>query len=149
MSSLTEPRMTYTSCIRIVEKAYGKTYQISWIRCYVSVITKKYDLSFQLAYHTLAFDFQTTSAEGQTLLDIPKIEQTVVLNLRSSSILISVLPTIDQLISKTFHLEGKQRILKTKRYTENTKIPFIRRKIEMGECSSPVTAVTHPAHPSS
>ena len=149
MSSLTEPRMTYTSCIRIVEKAYGKTCQISRIQCYVSVITEKYDLSFQLAYHTLAFDFQTTSAEEQALLDMSKIQQTVVLDLRTSNILISVLPTIDQLISKTFHLEGNQRILKTKRYTENTKIPFIRRKIEMGECSSPVTAVTHPAHSSS
>ena len=149
MSSLTEPRMTYTSCMRIVEKAYGKTCQFSWIQCYVSVITEKYDLSFQLAYHTLAFDFQTTSAEGQALFDMSKIQQTVVLDLRTSNILISALPTIDQLISKTFHLEGNQIILKTKRYTENTKIPFIRRKIEMGECSSPVTAVTHPAHPSS
>ena len=150
MSSLTEPRMTYTSCIRIVEKAYGKTCQISQIQCYVSVITEKYDLSlFQLAYHTLDFDFQTTNAEGQALLDVSKIQQTVVLDLRTSNILISALPTINQLISKTFHLEGNQRILKTKRYTENTKIPFIRRKIEMDECSSPVTAVTHPAHPSS
>ena len=149
MSSLTEPRMTYTSCIRIVEKAYGKTCQISRIQYYVSVITEKYDLSFQLAYHTLAFDFQTTSAEGQALLDMSKIQQTVVLDLRTSNMLISALPTIDQLISKTFYLEGNQRVLKTKRYTENTKIPFIWRKIEMGECSSPVTAVTHPAHPSS
>ena len=149
MSSLTEPRMTYTSCIRIVEKSYGKTCQISRIQCYVLVITEKYDLSFQLAYHTLAFDFQTTSAEGQALLDMSKIQQAVVLDLRTSNILVSVLPTIDQLISKTFHLEGNQRILKTNRYTENTKIPFIRRKIEISECSSPVTAVTHPAHPSS
>ena len=149
MSSLTEPRMTYTSCIRIVEKAYGRTCQISRIQCYASVMTEKCDLSFQLAYHTLAFDLQTKSAEGQALLGMSKIQQTVVFDLRTSSILISVLPTIDQLISKTFHLEGNQRILKTKRYTENTKIPFIRRKIEMGECPSPVTAVTHPAHPSS
>ena len=149
MSSLTEPRKAYTSCIRIVEKVYGTTRQISRIRCYVPAITEKYDLSFQLAYRTLAFDFQTTSAEGQALLDMSKIQQTVVLDLRTSNILISVLPTIDQLISKTSHLEGNQRILKTKRYTKNTKIPFIRRKIEMGECSSPVTAVTHPAHPSS
>ena len=78
-----------------------------------------------------------------------KIQQTVVLDLHTSHILISALPTIDQLISKIFHLEGNQRILKTKKYTENTKIPFIRRKLEMGECSSPFTAVTHPAHPSS
>ena len=98
MSSLTEPRMTYTSCIRIVEKAYGKTCQISRIQCYVSVITEKYDLSFQLAYHTLSFDFQTTSAEGQALLDISKVQQTVVLDLRILNILISALPTIDQLI---------------------------------------------------
>ena len=102
MSSLTEPRMTYTSCIRIVEKVYGKTCPISRIQCYVSVITEKYDLAFQLAYHTLAFDFQTTSAERQALLDMSKIQQTVVLDLRTSNILISALPTIDQLISKTF-----------------------------------------------
>ena len=113
--------MTYTSCIRIVDKAYGKTCQLSRIQCYVSVITEKYDLSFQLAYHTLAFDFQTTSPEGQALLNMSKIQQIVVLDLRTSNILSSALPTIDQLISKTFHLEGNQRILKTKRYTENTK----------------------------
>ena len=120
MSSLTEPRMTYTSCIRIVDKSYGKTCQISPVQCYVLVITEKYDLSFQLAYHTLVFDFQT-SAEGQALLDMSKIQQTVVLDLRTSNVLIPVLPTIDQLISKIFHLEGNQRILKTKGYIENTK----------------------------
>ena len=41
-----------------------------------------------------------------------------------------------QLISKTCHLEGNQRILKTKRYTEST---LYRRKIEMvnaSRCSS-------------
>ena len=80
------------------------------IRCYVSVITEKYDLSFQLTYHTLAFDFQTANAKERALLDMSKI-QTVVLDLRTSIILISALPTTDQLISKTFHLEGNQRIL--------------------------------------
>ena len=68
-----------------------------------------------------------------------RIQQTVVLDLHTLNILISVLTTIDQLILKTFHLEGNQRILKTKRYTENTKIPFNRRKIEMvnaSRCSS-------------
>ena len=49
------------------------------VRCYVSVITEKYDLSFQLTYHTLAFD-----AEGQALFDMSKIQQTVVLDLRTS-----------------------------------------------------------------
>ena len=78
----------------------------------------------------LTFDFQTTSAEGQALFDMSKIKQTVVLDLRTSNILISALPTIDQLISKTFHLEGNQRILKTKRYCIQ-KIPFIGEKIEM------------------
>ena len=39
-----------------------------------------------------------------------RIQQTVVLDLRTSNILISVLPTIDQLISKTCHFEGNQRI---------------------------------------
>ena len=100
------------------------------IRCYVSVITEKYDLSFQLTYHTLAFDFQTTNAEEHALFNLSKIQQTVVLDLRTSNILISALPTIDQLISKTFHLEGKQRILQTKRYCIQ-KTPFIGEKIEM------------------
>ena len=90
------------------------------VQCYVSVITEKYDLSFQLTYHTLAFDFQTTSAEEHALFNMSGIQQTVVLDLRTSNILISVLPTIGQLISKTFHLEGNQRIRNTKRYTENT-----------------------------
>ena len=88
--------MAYTFCIRIVEKAYGKTCQIhdsiSQIQCYVSVITRKHDLSFQLTYHTLIFDFQATSAEGHALLDMSRI-QTVVLDLRTSSILILVLST--------------------------------------------------------
>ena len=98
------------------------------IRCYVSVITEKYYLSFQLTYHTLAFDFQTANAEEQALLDMSKIQQTVVLDLRTSNILISALPTIDQLVSKTFHLEGNQRVLKTKRYYIQ-KIPFIGEKL--------------------
>ena len=48
------------------------------VQCYVSVITEKYDLSFQLTYHTLAYDFQT-SAEGHAVLDMSRIQQTVVL----------------------------------------------------------------------
>ena len=55
-------------------------HSISQIQCYVSVITEKHDLSFQLTYHTLTFDFQTTSAEGHALLYISRI-QTVVLDL--------------------------------------------------------------------
>ena len=70
----TKSRMTYTFSIRIVKKAYGKTCQIydsiSQVQCYVSVITEKHDLSLQLTYHTLTFDFQTTSAEGYALLDM-------------------------------------------------------------------------------
>ena len=62
----------------------------------------------------------TTSAEEDALFNMSRIQQTVVLDLRTSSTLISVLPTTDQLISKTFHLEGNQRIQNTKRYTENT-----------------------------
>ena len=123
--------MTYTFCTRIVEKAYGKTCQISQIQCYVSVITEKYDLSFQLTYHTLAFDFQASAKRHHVLLDMSRIQQTVVPDLHTSNVLISVLTTIDRLMSKTVHLEGNQSILKTKRYTENTKIPFNRRKIEV------------------
>ena len=74
----TKSRITYTFCIRIVEKAYGKTCQIhdsiSQIQRYVSVITEKHDLSFQLTYHTLTFDFQTTSAEGHAILDMSRIQ---------------------------------------------------------------------------
>ena len=69
------------------------------VQYFVSVITEKYDLSFQLTYHTSAFDFQT-SAERHSLLDMSRKQQTVVLDLRTSNILISVLPTIDQLILK-------------------------------------------------
>ena len=93
------------------------------IRCYVSVITEKYDLSFQLTYHMLAFDFQTANEEGQALLDMSKIQQTVVLDLRTSNIFISVLPTIDQLISKTFHLEGNQRLQKQSGIQKMRKYP--------------------------
>ena len=100
------------------------------IRCYVSVITEKYDLSFQLTYHTLAFDFQTANAEEQALLDMSKI-QTVVLDLQTSNILLSVnyLP-ISSVATKDFHFKDNQRILKTKRYCIQ-KIPFIGEKIEM------------------
>ena len=45
------------------------------IRCYVSVITEKYDLSFQLTYHTLAFDFQTANAEEHALFNMSKEQQ--------------------------------------------------------------------------
>ena len=79
------------------------------IRCYVpvSVITEKYDLSFQITYHTLAFDFQTANAEEHALSAIQEYNsrQTVVLDLHISNKITSALPTIDQLISKTFHLE--------------------------------------------
>ena len=70
----------------------------------------------------LAFDFQTTNAEEQALSAIySRIQQTVVLDLQTSNILISALPSIDKLISKTF-------LLKTKRYCCIQKIPFIGEK---------------------
>ena len=74
------------------------------VQCYVSVITEKYDLSFQLTYHTLAFDFHT-SAERYALLDMSRIQPTGILDLRTSNILTSVLPTIDKLISKRIQRE--------------------------------------------
>ena len=139
--------MTYKFCIRIVEKAYEKTCQIhdsiSKIQCYVPVITEKHDLSFQLTYHTLTFDFQTTSAEGHALLDMSRI-QTVVLDLCTSHILILVLPTIDQLISKTCHLEGNQRIQRDTQVQGE-----YASKIEMGNAPFPVQQFTHPVHPKS
>ena len=96
------------------------------IRCYVSVITEKYDLSFQLTYHTLAFD-----AEGQALFDMSEIQQTVVLDLRTSNILISALPTIDQIICHekiSFQRQSENTKNKEVLYTENT---LHWRKIEM------------------
>ena len=80
-------------------------------------------------YRTLTFDFQT-NAERHALLDMSRIQQTVLLDLRTSNILISVLPTIDQLISKTCHLEGNQRIPRGIQ-----KIPFIGEQIEMVNAS--------------
>ena len=137
----TKSQLTHTFCIRIVEKAYGKACQIhdstSQIQCYVSVITEKHDLSFQLTYHTLTFDFQTTSAEGHALLGMSTI-QTVVLDLRTSNILILVLPTIDQLISETCRLECNQRI---QRDTQVHREHPSSAKNRDGERSSPSTAV--------
>ena len=98
--------------------------------------TEKYDLSFQLTYHTLAFDFQTTNAEEQALFDMSKIQQTVVLDLQTSNILISALPSIDQLILKTF-------LLKTKRYCCIRKYPSLA-KNRGDQCSSPDIA-DHPS----
>ena len=37
------------------------------IQCYVSVVTEKDDLSFQLTYNALTFDFQTKNAERHAL----------------------------------------------------------------------------------
>ena len=62
--------------------------------------TEKYDLSFQLTYHTLAFDFQATNAEEQALFDMSKMQQTVVLDLQTSNILISALPTMTSLFQR-------------------------------------------------
>ena len=53
------------------------------IQCYVPVITEKDDLSFQLTYHTLTFDFQTTNAERHALLNMPRVQRTVVLDLHT------------------------------------------------------------------
>ena len=82
-------------------------------------------------------------AEEHALFNMSRIQQTVVLDLRTSNILVSVLPTIDQLISKTFHLEGNPRIQNTNRYTENT---LHWRKHRGGERSS-MQQFTHPVHP--
>ena len=58
-------------------------------------------------------------------------KQTVVLDLQTSNILLSVnyLP-ISSVATKDFHFKDNQRILKTKRYGIQ-KIPFIGEKIEM------------------
>ena len=54
------------------------------IQCYVSVITEKDDLSFQLTYHMLTFNFQITNAEGHALLNMSRVQRTVVLDLRNA-----------------------------------------------------------------
>ena len=92
------------------------------------------------------FDSSTTSAEEHALFNMSGIQQTVLLDLRTSNVLVSVLSNIDQLVSKTCHLEGNQRILKAKRYTENT---LYRRKIEMvnaSRCSSSRIRCIQKAH---
>ena len=73
------------------------------------------------------------------------IQQTVVLDLSTSNILISVLSTIDQLIQRLF-ISKAIREYKIQRGIH--KIPFIDEKIEMGECSS-MQQFTHPVHPKS
>ena len=73
----------------------------------------------------LAFDFQTTNAEEQALSAFQDYNRQVVLDLHTSNILISALPTIDQLISKTFHYEGNRRKLITKRYTESATVRLV------------------------
>ena len=64
--------------------------------------------------------------------------KTVVLDLCTSNVLILVLPTIDQLISKTCHLEGNQRI---QRDTQVQKAYPSSAKNRDDERSSPGTAV--------
>ena len=125
--------MTYTSCIRIVEKAYGKTCQISRIQCYVYLsLPRKITYNFNSRITRWLSTFKQRVRKDK--LDVSKIQQTVAVDLRTSNILISALPTIYQLISKTFHLEGNQRILKT-RGTVYRKYPSLA-KTRDGESSS-------------
>ena len=70
-------------------------------------------------------NFQTANAEEHALFNMSRIQQTVVLDLRTSTILISVLPTIDQSLRKTCHFEGYLREYKM---TQNT---LYRRKLKM------------------
>ena len=136
--------MTYTSCIRIVEKACGKTCQISQINCYVSVIT----VPRNMTYH---FNLRITrwlSTFKQRIMRKNKLYL-----LFKNTIDSGTWPTNFKYINfgTTYHRQAHFKDFPTKNkegllYTENT---LHWRKIEMGECSSPVTAVTHPAHPCS
>ena len=130
---------------------------ISQIQCHVSVITDKNDLSFQLTYHMLTFDFQTTSAEGYALLNMSRVQQTVVLDLRTFyDILIrknACLKYTHFSTLPTYQLSCHERLIisktikeNTKRYTENT---LHRRKIEMVNARLLVKQFTHPVHPNS
>ena len=83
--------------------------------------------------------FQTSAEKNMLYSTCYEYKHTVLLDLRTSNMLISVLPTIDQLISKTCRLEGNQRTLKTKRYTEST-------LFRDGERFS-MQQFTHPVHP--
>ena len=88
-------------------------------------------------------NFQTANAEEHALFNMSRIQQTVVLDLRTSTILISVLPTIDQSLRKTCHFEGYLREYKM---TQNT---LYRRKLKMANapwCSSSRIRCIQKAH---
>ena len=119
------------------------------IQCYVSVITEKDDLSFQLTYQALTFDFQTTNC-GRTC-------STQYFKGYSGT-----RPTYFKYtdFSTTYHRSAQlakkdlsfQRLViskaikeNTKRYIENT---LHRRKIEMVNALR-VQQFTHPRHPNS
>ena len=130
------------------------------IRSYVSVITEKYKLPFQQSSdndcgETNAYQYSKMQQYYVPVLMIFWSEKSCLKYVYGFQCWLSVqLPRkdstqsdttvlyitekysliIDQLISKTFHLEDKYPSW---------------RKIEMGGCSSPVTAVTRPVHPKS
>ena len=63
----------------------------------------------------------------------------MVLDLRTLNILILVLPALDQLISKTCHLEGNQIIQRQYREVQRKYASSVKNRD--GERSSPITAV--------
>ena len=101
------------------------------IRCYVSVITEKYDRSFQLTYHTLAFDFQTANAEEHALFNMLKELQCRPTYFKYTDY--STTYHRSAHLGKKFYLEGNQRIQENTKYKEvlHTENTLRWRKIEM------------------
>ena len=109
------------------------------IRSYVSVITEKNDLSFQLTHRTLTFELSDSEC-GKTRSTRYVKRTTNSVDLRTSNILITVLPTIDQLIKprKTNHFK--------KAIKDNTQKYSLSAKNRGGERSS-MRQFMHPVHP--
>ena len=76
------------------------------------------------------------------LLNMSRVQQTVVLDLRTLNILISVLLPISSVATKDLSFQRQSK--NTKRYTEKT---LHRRKIEMVNAPLLVQQFTHPVHP--
>ena len=115
------------------------------IQCYVSVITEKYDLSFQFTYHTLVFDFQTTCGRTCSIQHVKDTTDSVTRSTYFKYINFST--TYLEIISF-------QRLSLQREYREILKYGQVHREYpSSGENSRWVNArlrllqFTHPAHP--
>ena len=106
---------------------------------------RKYDLSFQLTYHTLAFAFQTISAEGH-ICSTQYVKNTTNSCTRPTYFKYTNFSTTYHRSAHSKDLSSRRQSENTKRYTENT--PY-RRKIEMSNaprCSSSRIRCIQTAH---